>query len=371
MVAPRQRLAGALSEAYPELALIEEAAAGVPVFVVGGAVRDLLLGRERADLDLVVVGDLEPLVARLDGEPTHHERFATASILLGEHRVDLATARTETYPAPGALPAVEPAPDIESDLSRRDFTVNAMAVPLSAEPALIDPHGGLEDLDEGTLRVLHSRSLSDDPTRAVRAARYAARFGLVPEPETLAQIENVDLRTISDDRRDAELLRLAAEPDAVAALGRLAEWGVVRPEAGGLELAARIDELLRAAPWAGYVPRDRALLVAALGPRPDLGDLTGPAPARPSEAVARASGADPIALAIARAQGAHWLDRHLAEWSRVSLQIRGEDLIDAGVPQGRRIGRGLEEALRRKLDGEIEGREAELAVALEAARDGD
>jgi len=365
-----ERLTRLLEEAYPELSVVREAAGDVPVFVVGGAVRDLLLGRDRADLDLLVIGDPAALASRLGGDVVHHERFATAAAMLGEHRVDIAMARTEAYSHPGALPDVEPAPDIEADLSRRDFTINAMAIPVSERAALVDPHGGLADLEAGVLRVLHGRSLADDPTRAIRAARYAARFGFVPETQTLAQIEAADLGSVSADRREAELLRLTAEPMAVRALELLAEWGVIDPAGDGLELAAGLDELFSAAPWAGFVRRDRALLVAALGPQPDVSELLGPAPTSPSAGVARAAGRDAVELALARAQGAAWLDRYLRDWSRVSLEIRGDDLIAAGVPQGPAVGRGLDAALRRKLDGELDGREAELGAALEAARQG-
>jgi tRNA nucleotidyltransferase (CCA-adding enzyme) len=365
-----ESLRGALEDAYPELALVREAAAGEPVFVVGGAVRDLLLGRERSDLDLVVLGDAAALASRLSGEATHHERFATAKVPVGEHHLDIATARTESYPRPGALPEVEPADDIEADLGRRDFSINAMAVPVVDAPQLIDPFGGLEDLREGVLRVLHERSIADDPTRAVRAARYAARFGFRPEPATLSQVEAADLGTVSADRLRAELLRLAREPSAIAGLELLTDWGAIRPAAGGLELARRVQDLLSTAPWAGFAPRDEALLAAALEPTPEPAALGPSQPATPSEGVARASGRRPVELAVARASGARWLDAYLAEWSRVRLEIDGEDLIAAGVPEGPAVGRGLSAALRRKLDGEIDGREAELEAALVAAGGG-
>lgn len=370
MEASPESLRAAIEDAYPELALVRDAAGETPVYVVGGAVRDLLLGRDRTDLDLAVVGDVAELAARLGGEVVHYERFATATVPLGEHRVDLATARTESYPRPGALPDVEPAPDIESDLRRRDFSINAMAIPLAGPPVLIDPHHGVADLEGGILRLLHDRSIADDPTRAVRAARYAARFALSPEPGTVDQIAAADLETISRDRREAELARLAAEPTAIRGLELLSEWGVVRIDREGLDLARRVDELLTAAPWAGFVPRDRALLAAALGPRSEAAALGAAEPSSPSEGVARARGSDPIAMAVARAAGAEWLDRYLLEWSRVSLEIDGDDLVAAGIPEGPAIGRGLDAALRLKLDGALDGREAELSAALGAAREG-
>jgi tRNA nucleotidyltransferase (CCA-adding enzyme) len=362
-----ESIAEALEHMHPELAPVRDIG-GDPVYLVGGAVRDLLLGRGRADLDLVVEGDAEALASRLGAEAISHERFGTAKVRLDGHEVDIAGARSESYPHPGALPVVEPAGEIEADLRRRDFTINAMAIPLHGEPHLIDPCGGQADLAAKLLRVLHPGSFEDDPTRAIRAARYAARFGFELEPETAALLRRTDLGTVSADRREAELLRLAAEARAPRAFGLLAEWGLVELREGGEQLLARADELLAAEPWRGEGPRERALVAAALGPEGGEVALAGERPDRPSEAVALASAHDPVELVLARALGAEWLDRYLGEWRRVALDIDGQDLIAAGVPQGPALGRGLKEALRRKLDGELDGgREQELAVALEAA----
>ena len=364
---PKESLVEALQLVYPELDAVREAATE-PVYLVGGAVRDLLLGRGRADIDIVVEGDAAALASRLGAGVVSHERFATAKVSLDGHEIDIATARIESYPRPGALPVVEPAARIEPDLARRDFTINAMAVALHAEADLIDPHGGRADLAAGLLRVLHPSSFVDDPTRALRAARYAARFDFDLEAETEALLREADLGTVSADRREAELLRLAGEAEAPRAFALLAEWGLVDLREGGAELAAEAGELLRSSPWSEFASRDRALLAAALGPGGGEEALAKTQPERPSEGVALAAGRDPVELLLARALGAEWLDRYLAEWREVSLEIDGEALIAAGIPQGPVIGRGLDEALRRKLDGEISGREQELDVALELAR---
>ena len=155
---------------------------------------------------------------------TAHERFGTATVRVGDLVVDLARSRAEAYEHPGALPAVTPAP-IAEDLARRDFTINAMALPLTGEAELIDPHGGLDDLRAGRLRVLHEGSFVDDPTRALRAARYAARFGFGLEPRTEELLRAADLSTVSDDRVQAELRRIAAEDDPAAALALILAWG--------------------------------------------------------------------------------------------------------------------------------------------------
>jgi tRNA nucleotidyltransferase (CCA-adding enzyme) len=355
-----------LRSVYPELEVVR-AAASDPVFVVGGAVRDLLLGRERADLDLVVEGDAAALAARLGSAPVEHERFGTAKVELAGHVVDIASARSETYPLPGALPDVTVPADLESDLGRRDFSVNAMAIPLS-EPRLIDPHGGEGDLKAGLLRVLHEGSFVDDPTRAIRAARYASRFGFALEPETERLLRAADLDTVSAERRRAELLRLAAEPGAAAGFRLLGGWGLVEPRPGGLELMERLGEVLEEYEWPPSVTRQEAMLAAALGPPGREVELAAVESPRPAEGVALATRGDPLELVLASAMGAAWIGQYMSAWRLVELEIDGSDLVAAGIPEGPSVGRGLAAALRQRLEGEIHGREQELAVALEAAR---
>lgn len=358
-------LVAALWRTHPELEAVREAARE-PVFVVGGAIRDLLMDHPRSDLDLVVVGDAAELATRLGGAEIEHERFGTVKAQVEGHEVDLATARTETYPTPGALPVVTPAGSIEEDLGRRDFTINAMAVPVR-EPRLIDPHGGRADLEQGVLRVLHPRSFEDDPTRALRAARYAARFGFELEPETEGLLRRADLTTVSADRRRAELERLAAEPTARRGFELLAEWGLIDLRPDGLKLLGAVDELLRSPHWAEAVPRERALVTAALGPPGAEEVLASMWKPRPGEGVEMAERRDPVELILARAMGATWLDHYLTSWSQVKLEIDGDDLIAAGIEQGPAIGRGLRAARTAKLEGEIRGRDEELATALAAA----
>lgn len=362
-------LSGALRHAYPEL---EDVTGGAgPVYLVGGAVRDLLLGRGRADIDLVVVGDPLELAATLGGAAvatTMFPEFGTAKVSFDGHEVDVAGARIETYPHPGALPVVKPAADIEADLARRDFTINAMAVLLGEHPELIDPWGGQADLADGLLRVLHEGSFADDPTRAIRAARYAARLDFDLEPATAELLATTDLSTVSTDRCDAELARLAAENSGLRGLGLLASWGLIEPRQGGIELAAKVVDLLGTDPW-HEVDRPRAIIAAALDPLGEAAELAAAEPERPSQAVALVGGRGADELVLARALGAEWLDRYMAEWRHVSLEIDGADLLAVGVPEGPAVGRGLQAALRRKLDGEIGGRERELAAALEAAKE--
>jgi tRNA nucleotidyltransferase (CCA-adding enzyme) len=348
---------------------VRDAAAGLPAYIVGGAVRDLLLGRERTDIDVAVEGPVTELANRLGGEVRAHQRFATATVRADGLEVDLAATRAETYVHPGALPEVRPA-RLADDLARRDFTVNAMAVPLGGKPEIIDPHGGLADLGRGQLRALHRGSFVDDPTRALRAARYAARYGFVLEPETAERLREADLTTVSADRVEVELRKLGVEPEPQLGFELLAEWGLLElgPEATALIQA--VSGVVGAPPWQGIVARDEAVLAAALGRGlDDARQLADSDPAQPSQAVALARGRSGVELALARALGAEWLDRYVAAWRGVRLEIDGNDLLDRGISEGPAVGRGLAEALRAKLDGEIAGRQAELEAALAAARE--
>jgi tRNA nucleotidyltransferase (CCA-adding enzyme) len=340
----------------------------VPAYLVGGVVRDLLLGREVADLDVAIEGDAEALMD-LPGFSLEREAlFLTGRLEQGDVKIDVVQARAENYPAPGALPEVRPA-SIGEDLARRDFTLNALAFPLSGERHLIDPHAGLDDLRAGLLRVLHERSFVDDPTRALRAARYAARFGFELEPETERLLRDTDLSTVSEDRIDNELRRIAAEDDPAAPLRLIAEWGVMpRLDPGASDRVAEVARLASAEPWSGLVDRELAVMLAIVRPLPQIRELTAATPERPSEAVRLAATWDPAQLLVARALGAEWLDRYADEWRHVSLEITGADLLTEGIPEGPAVGRGLEAALSGKLDGEISGREEEQRVALAAAR---
>jgi tRNA nucleotidyltransferase (CCA-adding enzyme) len=354
--------------ALPGFGAVRDAAAraGVEAHLVGGAVRDALLGRQTANLDLVLDGDQGSLIEALGGEAVVYDRFETATIIVGGAPVDVARARTETYRRPGALPEVSPA-TLAEDLVRRDFTVNAMAVAVADPDTLIDAHGGLDDLRAGLLRVMHERSFRDDPTRALRAARYAARLELGPEPRTLELLRATDLNTVSGDRVAAELGKLAAEPTARCGFELLAEWGLIELDAGAGELIEQVAALLADAPWESEAQRPAALLAAIRGPGAAVHELAAREPGSPSEAVLAARGRSGVELVLARALGADWLDRYLTEWRQVRLEIGGEDLIAAGVAEGPAIGRGLAAALRAKLDGEAPTPDDELRIALDAA----
>jgi tRNA nucleotidyltransferase (CCA-adding enzyme) len=366
---PPQIDAGSLAErarALPGVAGVSEAAGDSPVYLVGGVVRDLLLGRERADLDLVVEGDAIAIARRLGGELIVHERFGTATVRHDDTAIDLATARAETYPWPGALPEVRPG-TLADDLARRDFTINAMALALG-DGELVDPHDGTADLDTGVVRVLHEGSFSDDPTRALRAARYAARLGLEPEARTAELLRGADLGTVSADRVEAEVRKLAAEPDPRAGFELAAAWGILVLSEEALALIGALSGLLAKDEWSGLTSPGEAIPAVVAGRTDRASALAGgAAPQAASEGVAVAHGHSGPELAIARAMGAEWLDRYVSDWRHVRLEIGGSDLLRAGVAEGPGVGAGLEAALRAKLDGEAAGSQQELQIAIAAA----
>jgi tRNA nucleotidyltransferase (CCA-adding enzyme) len=357
-----------LVDSLPANDLLRQIAERVPAYLVGGVVRDLLLGIGGADLDVAIEGDPAAL-ADMPGFTVERDAlFLTGRLEQRGVKIDVAQARAESYPRPGALPEVRPA-SIGEDLARRDFTVNAMAFPATGERELIDPHGGLDDLRAGLLRVLHKASFVDDPTRALRAARYAVRFGFELEPGTAALLRDADLSTVSEDRIDNELERIAAEEDPAKSLALIVDWGVM-PNLDQ-EVPERVAEVVRLAsaqPWSDWVDRELAVMLAIVRPLPQIRELAAATPERPSDAVILAATWDPAQLLVARALGAEWLDRYASEWRHVQLEITGDDLLEQGIPEGPAIGRGLEAALSGKLDGEISGRAEELRIALAAAR---
>ena len=355
-------------DALPGIEAVRPIAERVPTYLVGGVVRDLLLGADGADLDIAIEGDVEALSDIPGYEPERDELFLTGKLVIGDREIDVAQTRAETYPRPGALPEVRRAP-IGEDLARRDFTVNAMAFPLKRGAKLIDPHGGLEDLRAGRLRVLHERSFLDDPTRALRAARYAARFGFDLEPNTARLLGEADISTVSEDRIQNELRKIAAEGDPARALQLIVDWRVMPAlDPAAPDRVAEVTRLASTPPWADWANRELAVELATVRPLPQIRELAAATPERPSEAVRLAVPWDPSQLLVARAQGAEWLDEYAAKWRHVHLEITGEDLIAAGIPEGPAIGHGLEAAISGKLDGELSGRDEELRIALAAAR---
>jgi len=348
-------------------------------WVVGGAVRDALLGRPLGDLDVVVVGDPEPVARALGEVVAFHERFGTYDVVSGDCFYDVVTARAERYAAPGALPDVR-AGDLEDDLLRRDFTVNALA--LNAAGELAAAPAALEDLEAGRLRIMYAASFRDDPTRLWRLVRYAVRLGFAPEPATdrlaFEAVQRGALETVSGDRLGAELRLALIEPDPLAALHAARNLGLVEgltldPALVAQALAllspdARPDLTILGAvipngAWArpfGFTAIEQRILERCAALEPFVA-------ARPSEVVAALRGEPVEAVAVAGARGdAETAARFLTQWRHVRLEIDGHDLIAAGLAEGPELGARLVAVLARRLDGELApGRDAELAAALD------
>lgn len=296
------------------------------VYLVGGAVRDELLGRTPKEYDFVVEGDAIAVARRaaerLGGDLTVHERFGTATIRTGDDSFDLTSARTETYAHPGALPTVTLGASIEQDLARRDFTINAIARTLDGREIAFP--GAHDDLRGGVLRVLHDRSFVDDPTRMLRLVRYAERLGFTAQPSTAALFDLDLLKTVSQDRVNREIRLLLAEaPHLLGKYGALSDAPDIT---AALKLHTRTD-----------VP-DADLWRLLRRERPETIDL----------------------LVAAGDEGAR---RYRDELSQQRLAIGGRDLIERGLT-GAQIGAGLEKATVAMLEGRAPDRAAQLNAAL-------
>lgn len=394
---------------------------GAPVYLVGGTVRDRLLGMPLTDLDIVIIGDAPALARRLadtiPGRLTIHPRFGTATVAIFDAdndnadaiaTVDLVTARRETYPRPGALPIVQPG-SLQDDLARRDFTINAMAIPLTPDddagrPAtkpdaaalpiiaphnIVDPHNGRADLTAGVIRILYPQSFRDDPTRILRAARYAARFNfpLVDDTRPLLRQALADhaLAAISGDRIRHELERLFSEPSPAAALRLADRWGILAaihpdltarhlpdPNAAGkpdsdVNSASPLTWLAMLA-WPLPAPAARALATRLNAPAAwtrlldDTARLAALIPGLaqpgllPSEICALLDGISPPALAAGAAlfpdaESARIIARYRREWQPITPRLNGADLLRLGIPPGPAVGEALRALRRARQDG--------------------
>ena len=376
---------------------------GLLAYLVGGPVRDRLLGIPATDLDITVVGDAPRLAQRLAGELggrlTVHRRFGTATVDADGVTVDLVTARRETYRSPGALPDVQPG-FIEDDLARRDFTINAMAIPVAGgESDLVDLHGGTRDLAAGLVRVLHDLSFRDDPTRMLRAVRYAARFGFEIEPETAGLMASAlasgAMSTLTGDRVRHELERILQEADPGATLRFADETGVLRaihpslsaahlPTTAAMqhepltwvaalawslseaEAAALTGRLNAPSDWERVI--NDAVRVRQLAPHladPRLDAI------KPSEVCGLLDGLAPDALRaammLASTPVADRIDRYLDDWWTVAPRLRGDDLLALGVPGGPLVGEALRALRTARLDGVTKSRADEEEMARQWA----
>ena len=390
---------------------------GLPIYFVGGIVRDFLLRQEPKDIDFVVEGNAialaEQLRERYGGRVRSHERFGTAKWLLAEDEgaegkrpetFDFVSARTEFYEQPSALPEVKLG-SIKLDLLRRDFTINALAIRLDGpyQGQLLDFYGGQRDLQNGLIRVLHSLSFIDDPTRIIRAVRLEQRLDFTIEPRTEELIGNA-LETIgrtTGSRIRHELDLILGAPQAAVILTRLDKLGVLAAFDKALTWDERlvgrfsqVDEclsdwlkphgpdeltdvqLMRFQLWMLALSLDaQTHILQWLNVRrvtreevrrsrqlwselPHLEDE-----ARPGEIAARLTPYRDyyrvlgVCYIEAESQGlteaAQAIRRYWTEWRHIAAVLDGEALLALGVPRGPDVGFLLTELLARRLNGEL------------------
>ena len=377
-------------------------AESLPLYLVGGAVRDLLLGRPTLDVDLTLEGDAPALARRVAAGLPHvrcvvHSAFGTATLKGSGFRLDVATARAETYDRPGALPSVSPG-SLHDDLLRRDFTVNAMALSLTGDRAgsIIDPFGGKADLDAKLLRVLHEASFRDDATRILRGARYGPRLGFRFEAKTLHWIERDVgfLESISGPRLREELTRTLREPEPQRILLHLQELGALRAIHRALSFDGRraeafetLNRLLREPSSTAYLalmawdlsPQEAAALAARLALNRRQTEAVRAAPVarelerelsgrvKPSRTVELLS---PFPLPTTWALAASGQERarqqalrYLRRWRSLKPALDGHALLAMGAKPGPRLGEVLRHLKAAKLDSEVRSRGDEERMA--------
>jgi tRNA nucleotidyltransferase (CCA-adding enzyme) len=396
------------------LQLVREEATqrGLPLYIVGGSVRDLVLGRPFNDFDLTVEGDAialaRALASKHGGGVTAHLKFGTAKWFLPPHlktghdTLDLISARSETYKHPAALPTVKTG-SIEEDLRRRDFTINAMAIRLDGDHygELRDDLNGLEDLQKKTIRVIHPGSFIDDPTRMYRAVRYENRYGFKLAEETVALIPEARsfVEKLSPQRIRHELDLILDEANAVSMLARLDELDLLTPihpalanfRQSNLATVKSDDPALqnRNSRWLLWLmhltDQEIEFLNDRLHFRADLLKIIRSAamletnlPAlvglKPSEAVELLEGYSIKALEVVSIAGQdegikNILTEYLSEWWHVKPNTSGHDLKKRRIPPGPKYNEILRRLRAAWLDGEIKTEEEEMKMLDEMLSD--
>jgi tRNA nucleotidyltransferase (CCA-adding enzyme) len=378
---------------------------GQRVYLVGGVVRDLLLGYPNFDLDLVVEGDAVKLAQQVaetsQAKLLAHHRFGTAKLRYENFSLDLATARRETYARPGALPTVTPG-TLKDDLIRRDFSINAMSISLAANDygELVDPYQGKSDLERRLIRILHPESFSDDATRILRAVRYEQRFGFEFEAQTarLLKRDIPMLDTISGDRIRHELELIFKEKQPEFAVKRLAELGVLPRINTFLKgdgwIAEKFDGARRLKKTTQLPSLYFCLLIYSLSERGieqflarlnisaklsramrDTLRLKTSLPLldksslKPSEVYYLLREYEPLAIqanAIASepSRAHRYLQLFLTKLRYVRTSLDGEELKKLGISAGPEMGQVLQVLHKAKLDGEVRTRADEKKLAL-------
>ncbi len=391
---------------------------GSCAFIVGGMVRDIILGYPCTDVDVTIEGDAAG-VARdyagaIGGVVRGVTEFGTCKVEGGPLGVvDFAATRTETYRCPGALPDVQVFPHIIMDLERRDFALNAMAVLLSARVygCVIDPFGGCDDIRRRQLTVIHPESFVDDPTRVLRGVRFAARYGYRFETHTLRLLRECVrsgcMRTISGKRVGRELELIFSEDRAVSGIRLLERYGILKSVDRGLDLGGDKRRLLPAADraqaqfrkwteecefdaslfWFGYLYMGRSRAAAKRltsyfnldrrvkqnclwvsqhlsSMRMKVSRLRPPYAFKVTKFV-RNLPLESLALVYATSgrRERNMIKRYVTRWRHVKPSVSGSDLAELGMKQGPAMGRLLERIHELKLLGELPTRRSELSFA--------
>jgi tRNA nucleotidyltransferase (CCA-adding enzyme) len=399
-------------EVYGLLKLSGEVAEelGFGAYIVGGSVRDLLRGEANLDIDIVIEGDGISF-ARAFGEKLHakvrtHQKFATAQIVTDKMKLDVATARTEYYESPAALPKVETS-SIKKDLYRRDFTINTLAIKLNPRDFgfLIDFFGGQRDLREKAIRVLHNLSFVEDPTRAFRAVRFSERFGFKISRHTENLIKSaieMDLFNMLSGPRLFEELRLAFhETEPIKTLRKLSDMGLLKVIHPGLVFTTELETTLKAmqetlswfnllfleektdkgvlylmALLSGLKEEDIKAVVDRLAPPPKVRDVLLQGIPLAKNILRKFPSGDPaeihkllsnlklevvlVLMALSKdREKQKMISHYLTELRHVKTALKGEDLKRMGIHPGPVYSKILTKLLEEKLRGNLKTREDE------------
>jgi len=390
------------------------------VYTVGGFVRDILLGRPNLDLDLVVEGDgiefAKKLAEILGGRVKAHSKFKTAVVILDDgQRVDVATARLEYYEYPAALPTVELS-SIKMDLYRRDFTVNALALRINPERfgQLVDFFGAERDIRNKTIRVLHSLSFVEDPTRILRAIRFERRFDFQIGGQTMRLIKNalnLELFSkLSGSRVMHELQWIMNEDDPLSCLLRMQELGIMEAIHPLLSITKDrvqvLTELVKVhnwykllylepeiEPWRLYIlgltmgiKRDKTDQITQrlyftqreerefLQLRDMIGDglvklmgwREGKSKLSQLYSILHHIPVEGVLFMMARSRKEHIrrnISQYLARLRYIKVDVTGKDLMDMGIEPGPVFTVILDKLIAAKIDGQLETREEQLKMA--------
>jgi tRNA nucleotidyltransferase (CCA-adding enzyme) len=379
------------------------------VYMVGGIVRDIILGRKNLDLDIVVEGDHLKLVKRLEEQfqlkAVIHSQFMTARMDYDDVRVDIARARKENYPQPGSLPVVSNGL-LADDLLRRDFTINALALNINKEEneEVIDLFHGLKDLNKRSIRILHDKSFLDDPTRILRAIRFAGRFGFSVEKNTLELIKkalkNNYIAYVTPNRYWIEFSKILEEKDPLMALelmNKLKAFGFIDPK-----FIYPQSELKKVGPFTDKIKAKLNwslvywLVLMANISKEKIFPLIQKFPFKKLEKKAMLEIQKfrdlRVQLGQAKKQSEVFMllkfftpellvagvilekDKKILKrietflnQSLVQLDITGEDLKKLGVKEGEKLGRIMSELLMEKIDGKLKNKKAQWQRARQLA----